>query len=322
MLTYDPDQEEQQRKFSVYVHYLAAIAGVIQESFRSTREMARAISSTRQFQQLRVNRSYDDVALEKFLRNAWFTEIQARIPRGMPDVIPYANHWLAVQVYYSLYLAMRALFVVALDRRVVESHEAALRTFAAEVGSRPGLFAVPWCMLAIGDPDVTMPNVKNCPKNDLQAVNPLTRPRGSDQWNLVALFLRTTRQRRLTNAIDAWKQKNKRKAIRNSERDSLVAALRPTTLMDALYRLRIRSNYEDADLYLTGGASDEDAKSYFEASSRILKSGLLNFELLIAKHIGRTRYDQIVNDFVRRERAGFSANTMQPRRKVIEEVLG
>ena len=321
MFTYDPEQDEQQRKFAVYVHYLEATSSVIQASYKTTRDMARAIASTPQFDKLRLNAEYDALSLEKFLRNAWFTEIQARIPRGMPEVIAYANHWLAVQIYYSIYLAMRAFFVVAFDRTVVESHEAGLRAFAAEVASRPRLFGLPWCVLAVGDPEVTTPDVKNCPKKELESVNPLIRLHGDDCWNLVALFLRTTRQRRLRAAVDSWKQKNKRKVIRRAERDVLLKSLRPTSLMDALYRLRIRSNYEDADLYLTGGASERDSESYFDASSRILKSGLLNLELLIAKHVGRTKYEQIVADFVRRERGGFSKNTMQPRWTVIREIL-
>jgi hypothetical protein len=135
------------------------------------------------------------------------------------------------------------------------------------------------------------------------------------------LFLRTTRKRRFEYAVASWKQKNGRKAIRSSEREGLLKGLRPTTMLDAIYRLRIRSNYEDADVYLTRGASDADAFTYFDACTRILRSGLFNFELLIARQIGKQVYGQVVDDFVRRERRQFSLQTMQPRWHAIAELL-
>jgi len=316
-----PEPDDEQLKFSVYVHYLAAVGAVIRSSFTSTREMGRTLIATPQFQKLKTRTSFDRDLLEKFLRNAWFTEIQARIPRKMAEVIPYANHWLAVQMYYCIYLAVRAYFLAAFDQKIPESHEAALKSFAAEVMSRPALFASPWCMLAVDDPDVTTPTIRNCPKTDLKAINPLVQPVGDNIWHLTALFLRTTRQRRLEKSIAGWKEKNKRKAIRSGERAKLVDGLRPTTLMDALYRLRIRSNYEDADLYLTGSASEADAIIYFDSCSRILKSGLMNFELLIAKLIGKDQYGDIVADFSMRERSNFSKTTVLPRWRIIDELL-
>lgn len=186
--------------------------------------------------------------------------------------------------------------------------------------SRPALFAIPWSLLAIGDPADPVPVIKNCPKQ-LRAINPLTRPVGEDAWNVAACFLRTTRKRRLDAAIEGWKARKKRRRIRKHEREEVLTSLRPTSMMDALYRLRVKANYEEADLHLIGNVSDQDARSFFNANILLLKTGLLNFELLIARHVGRSMYEKIVLDFVQKERKKFSEGTVIPRWTTIEKLI-
>ena len=122
-------------------------------------------------------------------------------------------------------------------------------------------------------------------------------------------------------SIEGWKTEKKRKRIRRPEREAVAQKLAPTTMMDALYRLRIRSNYEDADLYLTGGADEEEVQAYFDAAVRILKSGMLNLELLIARHIGAKNFTQIVESFQEKDRSNFSETTIQLRKKAILRAL-
>jgi hypothetical protein len=238
----------------------------------------------------------------------------------MPDTIPYANHWLSVQVYYALYLALRAYLLACSDKNIADSHEAAPRNFTAEVMSRPALFVIPWSLVAVGDPADPTPILENCPKQ-LRAINPLTRPVGDNIWNLTACFLRTTRKRRLDLAIDSWKLRNKRLRIRGDQRNTILKSLRPTNMMDALYRLRVKANYEEADFHLMGSISDQDARSFFDSNILLLKSGLLNFELLVARHVGRSVYERIVVDFVKKERKRFSEGTVIPRWTMIEKII-
>lgn len=116
----DAEPSEEERRFTVYAHYLEAAAELVRTSVTS-HQMVQTIAATPQFQKLQLNKGVDAEQLSKFLRNAWFTEIQARLPRSMPDTVPYANHWLSVQVYYALYLALRG-YLLLLQTRTSRNH--------------------------------------------------------------------------------------------------------------------------------------------------------------------------------------------------------
>lgn len=341
MFTYDPadaEPSEEQIKFSVYVHYIEATARVISATYGTLPAVATEIVSGKAFKTVQRRSGYDSVEIEKTLRNAWLTELQTRIPLLAQDLIPHSNHWLPVQVYYSVYLSVRAYFA-AHGWRVDEKHEKTLSTLHGEILGRPSLYALPWRVMAAGDPLVPTATLLNCPVTTAY-VNPLTSPRNTDSWNLIACLLRTTRRRRLEDSIDAWKMTEKRarrqRASRTgkasdkksalasirlpaSTRADLVSKLRETTMFDALYRMRIRSNYEDADTYLFG--SHSDTLSYFRSFAVIRDSAMLNIELLIAQLIGPATFHTIAQSFIAADKSRLSRHTVVRRLGIIRSVI-
>jgi hypothetical protein len=65
------------------------------------------------------------------------------------------------------------------------------------------------------------------------------------------------------------------------------ATMEPTTTFDLLYRLRLRSNYDEADAFLTGALSSWDAEAFHDALCAIVSSTLLTVEIYLAHRVGR-----------------------------------
>jgi hypothetical protein len=75
------------------------------------------------------------------------------------------------------------------------------------------------------------------------------------------------------------------KALPQAARAQIVGSLRPTTLLDLVYELRRRSNYESADEY---GSDAEDlvVARFHGGMLYLLESGLLFYESELARYIG------------------------------------
>lgn len=131
----------------------------------------------------------------------------------------------------------------------------------------------------------------------IEGVHNLSRAAVESFWGLYTTFLRTTRERQVDDAVSDWKRNNQRKTIPSTERRILEARPVPTSLFDCMYRLRIRSNYVDADAFLLSLDDDQDAKAFNKSVRVICYYTLLVLELQIAKRIGKNRYRGVVEAF-------------------------
>src|SRR5262249_23221014 len=121
-----------------------------------------------------------------------------------------------------------------------------------------------------GSGDANLRNVqyRNMPSGiKVRAISTLSNPRVEDFWHWLAMMLRTTRSRHLTSKLEdrntrkkyATKSGKPRRSYSATQRKDICAAIPATSIFDFFYRLRIRSNYEDADAFLLGSLSDTDA---------------------------------------------------------------
>ena len=66
-----------------------------------------------------------------------------------------------------------------------------------------------------------------------------------------------------------------------------------TTIFDCLYRLRIKSNYEEAETYILSQMSSSDADELYESLRTILNCCLLSIENLIKGYLGDEKFNKI-----------------------------
>ena len=134
------------------------------------------------------------------------------------------------------------------------------------------------------------------------------------EWDRAGKALRTTRDDTVSDALNRAREKkrkerakawNAEEAVRlahgkrprkvpdarlplltTAEKAAARAGVRPFTILDYLYRLRIKANYIDDDLFSQGPEDDSDAVSFAVAMQDIVATTLLVHELRLAKLLG------------------------------------
>ena len=68
--------------------------------------------------------------------------------------------------------------------------------------------------------------------------------------------------------------------------------------VDFLYRLRVRSNYDDAADFVFGVLTPDDARQYFWNLLIVTDMGQLLLESVLRQQIGKARFDALAGDFL------------------------
>jgi hypothetical protein len=113
-----------------------------------------------------------------------------------------------------------------------------------------------------------------------------------------------TRRWKIALQRDDWLRKSRtkdgsqRRRLPAGERAKLVMSLRPTTLMDFLYELRRRSNYEGVDEY-GSDAEDANVERFHRGMLHIADIGLLHYEIMLVQYVGLEAYEEEVLAWIR-----------------------
>ena len=253
------------------------------------------------------------------LRNSWATEALLSASRvfGGPELLGFANHWAPVQAYYAIYQALNALAVMVRGSPP-KTHSSMQSWIADQLSSPASPFVYPWSARVSGP-------VGNYVFTDFlggepdPAVSNLATPTPENAGDLLAKAVSTTRDRMIDELKPKWLQDEKTAhgARRKNMPSILLAtrsgALRPTTLVDLVWRMRHRSNYREADAFVTGALTEDDATDFHSAMSDLVAGALLTVEIFIADRVGAGPLqacaaklpipDSVANDSVRKRLA-------------------
>ena len=230
----------------------------------------------------------------EILRNGWATEVLLNSPRvlGGDDLVAFANLWAPVQAYYAVFEAFSALAMTVTGSRPLRTHAALLGWAATQVAHPASPFVVPWTARVGGPLGAHTFDGFGGATLDHRISN-LTAPHAANAPSLLALALRTTRREQIDDHRDGWRKGLKTAAGRprkNLPAAVLLAnatAMRPTTLFDLLWRLRLRSNYKEGDALLSGAIGPADAATFHAALAEIVATTLLTTEIYLAHLVGR-----------------------------------
>lgn len=309
------DDVEQRNRFTVYLNYLTALSGhLLRDNYHNVPHL-RTITNTSGFKAIKGRPEADTAQVARLLRNSWFTELQIHIAGKSADFVSYANHWVAVQAYYSNYLALRALFT-SMGADVPREHARNLKSVGELIKIRPYLFPEPWCIACMGNPDENIQyiNVPSGIQMNPGAVSPLSSGVRVNFYDSFALFLKTTRSKQIEQLCQKWKVDNRAKRVSPKAKQAITSSLPPTTIFNCLFRLRVRSNYEDADSFLLSVESTDEAKAFHRALRVVTWQSLFLIEILIARHISKKTFSEIVNSFLDHDKKhNYSKNLIQRR---------
>lgn len=297
-------------KFKVYLNYILSLASELKNSHYTNLDHLKYVVSSKDFKNiLSQKKHFDGAKVNKLLRNAWLTELQLNFAKTNPGLVPYANHWGCVQIYYSSYLAMRSLLIVmnhsSLD---VSAHSSTISNVNKEILKRPLLFPFPWNILCVGNPNSSSINFKNIPEDIDPVHNNNSFGRDVSFLDRYCQFLKTTRQRTFKEKKNEWLKKNKRKRFPNNQIETLLKSMSPTSFFDCLFRLRVRSNYMDSDIFASDAVSNNDALAFNNALQDICHHTLQILELIISAYYKISEYRKVANDFLRKQTDSVSLN--------------
>jgi len=269
--------------------------------------------------------SIDLQQIKTSLHNAWGTEFILLTSKRFvseDELIRLSNNWNCIQTYYIFYHCTQAL-AVAKGQSRPESHPRTQNLFYNFWASRP-VCLPPW----------TLSYKDNCLSNIPDGININTSVhdwsvcRDENIWNLVGKALMTTRkevlkereketrQRKKSQAKKIWEEKEalwlaKKKKPRpkpkfplpllnQAEKQQINSQLRPYTIMDYLFRLRIKTNYVDSNMFTDGPEDDNQSLSVREFLYLIASETLFLHELTISKIIGTDKFNKWALDWIKR----------------------
>lgn len=264
---------------------------------------ARRIFSGRQ--RTRRTLSLDNARL---LRISWQTELAARILENIPKegidppdkevvgtLIRVSAQTLPVQVYYAAFNLARCATSVA--GNPCSTHAQVHKDY----GNRARLAPGPWSVTLDGDPE-DFTNCKLLPSilSSVPSFNPMERGRRPEEY--LGLGLRMTRRWQIAYRRNEWLRDSRHrtraglpyKNLPSSARDQILDALRPTTLLDFVYELRRRTNYETADEY-GSDADDVVVARFHDGMLYLLESCMLLYEADLVKLIGLAEFKRVSN---------------------------
>lgn len=256
----------------------------------------------------------DEDALKKSLSHAWGIErlLYANQEAASDDIVlRLANNWACIQAYYVFYHATQALMVAKGHKRP-DTHAKTQSSFI-NLWSDRGVDLAPWTFVRHpGRPPITPAGI-----NVDETIHNLFHCDELTAWSLCYKALKTTREDARGEAWakkrkdkqrakrDAWLQEEKarlalgKKARKQpefslpiltpEEKIALDTSLRPYSVMDYLYRLRIKANYEDADMFVEGPTGDTDSLKVYTCLCNLASATLFLSELSIIRIWGREK---------------------------------
>jgi hypothetical protein len=250
--------------------------------------------------------------VERHLRSAWGTELLLEMTGAFIDdeLVGLANNWTVVQSYYAAYHAFLAL-LAAQGAALPAHHEGTQRAWAIFWTGRR-LDLPPWA-LGYGPKgclNVPAGHVVN------ESIHSWVGVTNKTCIDLTFKALRTTRDEHVPEAVRRKREELRRDAQRAwraaeearlavgrgprkpqvfvlprltaGEQAQVRERVRARTLLDYLYRLRVKTNYEDAAMFVEGAGTTAASRAVFRALRDITAATLFVLELHVAALTGGT----------------------------------
>ena len=312
--------------FKTYANHLRAFATIVGGNERdragalnrtlnricSSRFLPEAICSKADLRQVRAS-----------LQNAWGTELLLVMSKrflGSEEMISLSNNWSVVQAYYVLYHVTQAIAVAKGFPRP-DSHPKTQKQFYNLFANRgPGL--EPWTMAFGHDGPRNIP-----PGVQLDdSMHSWSACNSDSCWSLAFKSLRTAREDTMPeqekNAREQkrsrqrrlWREEERNRCLAgrkprmeptfqlprltSSEKEEVNRNHRPFTLIDFLYRLRMRTNYEDSAMFTDGPEQPGQSEVVRDDLWELVATSLLVAELHVRQLVGAAAFDSWVQEWV------------------------
>lgn len=279
------------------------------------------------------------------LRNAWGTELLLDMGKHSihdPELIKLSNNWSIVQAYYIVYHSAQAMGIAKGYQRP-QSHNKTQGMFFSLLAGR-NLVLEPWTLsYGLKGPINIPPHISID-----EDIHNWSHCSSVSAWSLVCKAYRTTRDAKLEEALKAArtrKQSEKRKLLQKQEEGRIQlgkkprkmprvrlpqltleekmlvnSKVSPITLIDYLFRLRIKTNYVDSSVFTDGPRDDEAPIRVRDDLGTIAGGSLLLAELMIIRAVTYDVFLSWINDWIRTNVPDNSAFAIRERLKLYSQM--
>lgn len=230
--------------------------------------------------------------VEKWLKNSWNTENVLIQNKNIIENTgqSFAMQWAFPQAYYSTFGSLLAHFKAL--GYTQESHSAVLKNFSSLIEQNK--FPESICFYCTGGKknykyvNIAKPNDVGSMDFDIGNIKTID--------NQICQFLKATREIKLDDKAPDLKFKNlkgqKRKKLNPAMWQQVSDAIGHTSIMDLLYRKRIKANYQDIDTF--SSTQFKGLEVLTNLSAVVGRLNLIN-ETYIAKAVGLDIYEEMLN---------------------------
>jgi len=290
-------RENASQVFRTHSNYVSAISFIATGGILDNMDDALNLLAYRVYESGCLNFEYtkkiniDD--LHHSINNAWGIEALFKTENSIineDDLIRLSNNWCIVQAYYIIYYTTQALSIIYGHQKPV-THPQNQRTYY-QIWSNMNHILVPWSVTYDEN------GYKNIP--DIQLVDDhihsWTKVDEQTALSIYCKALRTTRDEFIDEALakrrDRLSAKRDQKSVKLSDVDKMktITRIRPTSLINYLFRLKRRTSYEQASAFATGPQNEYQSKELRDNLSFIIQSTLLVTEFIISKALGEDIY--------------------------------
>ena len=320
------EDEEKARRFQVHKNYLGNIALFLRHTHGSNdaqllQSLIAAQRGMKGFQKIQRRPQADVREIKRCLAISWASELQLLL-NATPDksLLRYSTVWAPVHAYYAGYFSAHAWLAAMGMNTGLDDHTSTLRTIATQLSTRK-ILPVPWSFTCRGTPHIGETVFGQCPQGADPAApcELLSNPSFESFWPRLGKMLETTRKLRLERIHREWLKQNNRKIVKTPEKRQIATNLPDTTLFDYLWRLRVRSNYQDVTSFFSTVVSDEWHYDFHTGLSLLVWTTLGTLESLILQYVGPKLFAKAVDEFVRYD--AFSVATLTGPLKTRRDVL-
>lgn len=249
------------------------------------------------------NSNFNIDTIRKLLWNSWSTEYSYNLGRQIDndDYYKFALHWNFPQAYYSVYLSMTAFHET--QGIANDQHEKSIKLFGNSIKDNHYPKALSFYSMGLHDEFYYkgLATFKKFPSD----YSGLSKIESLDEAQVqIALFLKSTRvknaehkrekckeskDKRFLNAKGEFRQK-----FSKEHWDLIYQSIPVTTLLNLMYRLRIKANYHDVETFIN---ADIDFRTFHISLAGIIEYMNFVHEAYIVKVIGNKEYEKILTNF-------------------------
>jgi hypothetical protein len=273
--------------------------------------------------------SADRNEMARCLNRAWGTELLLNLGARFEEdeLVRLSNSWGSVQTYYVGYAATQAL-IVAEGRARPTTHPKTQDQVATLWVKRQSSVA-PFSFAALAGSASNPTAYANGPGRPIDtSVHPWKACDNKNCWDIAAIALRSTREDavgkrlrdlRVNKARDikkAWEAEEQERLAQGrrarkrpnfpatsnltaSEKATTEAKVRGFTMLDYLFRLRIKANYEEARMFTEGPDSDSISTVVAFDMVRIASAAMIAHEVRIGQLLGKKAIIDIATNWVK-----------------------